>query len=98
LLSYPIVASLATGGTFTASNYAITYVPGAMIVTQAALTVTADAKSRTYGAANPTLTYTTIGLVNSDTLTGLLATAAVPTSNVGAYPIIQARWPIRTMP
>ena len=86
---YAIVASAAAGGTFTASNYTIGYVNGAMTVTQAAATVTANAQSRAYGAANPTLTYVATGLVNSDTLTGALATTATATSNVGLYPITQ---------
>ena len=86
---YAIVASAAAGGTFTASNYAIGYVNGAMTVTQAAATVTANAQSRAYGAANPTLTYVATGLVNSDTLSGALATTATATSNVGLYAITQ---------
>jgi MBG domain (YGX type) len=86
---YAIVASAAAGGTFTASNYAIGYVNGAMTVTQAALTVTANPQSRAYGDANPTLTYVATGLVNGDTLTGVLATTAGATSNVGLYAITQ---------
>ena len=62
-------------------------------MTAAALTVAANAQSRTYGAANPTLTYVATGLVNGDTLTGLLATTATTTSNVGAYGLSpKARW------
>ena len=53
------------------------------------MTVTADAQSRIYGAANSTLTYVSSGLVNGDTLSGLLATTATTTSNVGAYAITQ---------
>jgi hypothetical protein len=53
------------------------------------LTVTADAQSRLYGAANPTLSYVSTGLLNGDTLSGLLATSATTTSNVGAYAITQ---------
>ena len=51
--------------------------------------MTANPQTRAYGAANPTLTYTTAGLVNGDTLTGLLATTATTTSNVGIYGITQ---------
>ena len=58
-------------------------------MTAAPLTVTANAQSKIYGAANPTLTYTDTGLVNGDTLSGLLATTATTTSNVGAYAITQ---------
>jgi MBG domain-containing protein len=58
-------------------------------VTAAALSVTANAQSRIYGAANPALTYIETGLVNGDTLTGALATTATTTSNVGPYAITQ---------
>ncbi|MDO9413832.1 MAG: MBG domain-containing protein [Pseudolabrys sp.] len=78
-----------TQGTLASSNYALTYVGADLGVTTAALTVTADAQSRAYGAANPALTYVSTGLVNGDTLSGLLATAATTTSNVGNYAITQ---------
>jgi MBG domain-containing protein len=79
-----------TQGTLAAtSNYALTYVGSNLAVTAAALTVTADAQSRVYGGANPTLTYVSSGLVNGDTLSGGLATTATTTSNVGNYGIIQ---------
>jgi filamentous hemagglutinin family protein len=60
------------------SNYALNYASNNLTVTQRAITVTADAKSRAYGDANPTLTYQVggSGLVNSDTLSGALATSA----------------------
>ena len=55
-------------GTLTAGpNYAITYNPGSLTVTTAALTVTANSPSKVYGAALPALTYTNSGLVNGDT-------------------------------
>ena len=62
-----------------------------MTVTQRALTVTADAKSRAYGDANPALTYQVggSGLVNGDSLSGALATSATTASNVGTYGINQ---------
>ncbi|MGC2780755.1 MAG: MBG domain-containing protein [Bradyrhizobium sp.] len=79
-----------TQGTLAASsNYALTYVGANLTVTAAPLTVTADAQSRLYGAANPTLTYGSSGLVNGDTLSGLLATTATATSNIGPYAITQ---------
>ena len=40
--SYTITASAATGGTFTASNYNITYDTGTLTVNAAALTITAS--------------------------------------------------------
>jgi hypothetical protein len=71
------------------SNYALSYVGANLTVTAAALSVTANPQSRIYGNANPTLTYTETGLVNGDTLTGLLATTATTASNVGTYGITQ---------
>ena len=66
------------------------YLTGAnLTVTAAALSVVADPQSRAYGAANPTLTYVATGLVNGDALTGVLATTAGGTSNVGSYAITQ---------
>ncbi|WP_164093841.1 MBG domain-containing protein, partial [Stenotrophomonas maltophilia] len=69
------------------ANYAITYAGADLTVTPRAITVTADAKSRVYGDANPALTYTPSGLLFSDTLSGSLATGATNSSNVGAYAI-----------
>ena len=53
--------------------------------------MTADAKSRAYGDANPALTYQVggSGLANGDTLSGALTTSATMTSNVGTYGINQ---------
>src|ERR1700694_5521969 len=65
----------------------LSYAGANLSVTAAPLTVTADAQSRFYGAANPALTYLSSGLLNGDTLSGGLATTATTTSNVGAYGI-----------
>ncbi len=88
-----ISASAPTGGTFSASNYTITYNKGNTIVDKALLTVIADNKTKTYGAENPVLTATYQGFVNNDdqtqlTVEPLLTTAATATSPVGQYPII----------
>jgi hypothetical protein len=76
-------------GTLANSNYTISYAAANLTVTAAPLTVTANAQSRPYGAVNPTLSYTSSGLLNGDTLSGLLATSATVSSNVGAYAITQ---------
>ena len=79
-------------GTLAASgNYALNYASADLTVTQRAITVTADAKSRAYGDANPALTYQVggAGLANGDSLSGALATSATAASNVGAYGITQ---------
>ncbi|MBQ6348512.1 MAG: hypothetical protein IJI71_13310, partial [Clostridia bacterium] len=75
-------------GTLAASgNYALTYTGANLTINKKALTVTAEAKSKTYGDADPALTYTATGLVGSDTLTGALTRASG--ENVGTYAIQQ---------
>ncbi|WP_296746695.1 MBG domain-containing protein, partial [Mesorhizobium sp.] len=73
------------------SNYDIAFVGADFTIAKRAITVTADAKSRIYGDANPALTYqlTAGNLVNGDSLTGALATSATATSDVGSYGITQ---------
>jgi gliding motility-associated-like protein len=56
------------------------------------LTITADSKTKLYGAANPTLTYTYSGFVNGDTTSivttpPVISTIAVKGSVIGSYPI-----------
>src|SRR4029079_9260670 len=86
--SYPITL---TGGT--SANYALTRFNGTLSITRAPLTLTADNQSKTYGDANPALTFSVTGLVNGDTrATALTAnptldTTAVKASNAGTYPI-----------
>ena len=56
-------------------------------INKAPLTITADAKSKTYGEADPALTYTQSGLVGTDAITGsLIRNAGV---DVGDYAITQ---------
>ena len=71
----------------TATNYAITFVPGTLTIEQASATVLANAKSKTYGDANPALDAVVTGTINGDTLNYTLATAATTTSGAGSYPI-----------
>jgi gliding motility-associated-like protein len=83
--TYPIELS---GGTD--SNYTITLVNGTLTVGKKDLTITAADKQKTYGEANPTLTFTYTGLVNGDiglTSEPSIATTATASSNVGTYPI-----------
>ena len=61
-------------------------------VNRAPLTIKADDKSKTAGAANPPLTFTGIGFVNGDTPASLttqpiLTTTATTSSPPGPYPI-----------
>ena len=81
-----------TIGMGTITNYNVSLVGGKLTVKKAPLTITADNKSKTYGEANPTLTYTCSGLKNDETedvLTTVptLSTTADATSNVGKYDI-----------
>ena len=68
-------------------NYTVTKVDAALTVNPAVATVTANAKSKTYGDDNPALDAVVAGAVNGDTLAYSLATTAVKTSGVGSYPI-----------
>jgi len=89
---YAIVPSAASGGTFTATDYTISYANGTMTVAPALLIIRADDKSVGFGQPNPAFTATYTGLVNGETpavLTGALgfSTPRVLTSPAGAYPI-----------
>ncbi|MBI4888823.1 MAG: MBG-2 domain-containing protein, partial [Acidobacteria bacterium] len=92
---YGITPSAATGSGL--GNYTISYVDGTLTVSKATLTVTADDKTRPYGATNPALTASYSGFKNSETLatsgvTGApaLSTTATETSPAGPYPITAA--------
>ncbi|MGJ1265264.1 MBG domain-containing protein, partial [Sphingobacterium spiritivorum] len=77
-----------TPGGYTSANYAITYQDGSLTISKANLTVTADAKTKVYGTADPALTYKVTGMVNNDAatvVTGTLKRAAG--ENVGTYAI-----------
>lgn len=87
-----IVPSAATGGTFTASNYSISYVAGNIIVSSAAsITVngTLSALSTTYGTASSNTSFTVegAGLQGNITITPpagfQVSTSATFVSNVG---------------
>jgi gliding motility-associated-like protein len=85
---YDILISEAEGAGL--SNYEITYVKGTLTVGKKALTITADDKQKTYGEANPVLTFSYTGLVNGDTKVTTepsISTTATQSSNVGTYPI-----------
>lgn len=56
-------------------------------ITAKALIIKAEAKSKVYGEADPTLTYTKEGLLEGDAITGALARAEG--ENVGEYAITQ---------
>ena len=74
-------------GTLDNANYVITFTANDLTINQKALAVTADAKSKTYGDEDPELTYTTIGLMDGDSLSGSLDRA--PGEDVDTYSIGQ---------
>jgi hypothetical protein len=75
-------------GSLAAANYDFTFVDGTLTVSEASLTVRADAGSRTYGAANPTFTGTVSGIKNGDAITARFSTDATATSPVGHFAIV----------
>ncbi len=89
--SYAINANGGSAVSASGQAYRFVEAPATLSVTPRAVTVVADAGSRNYGSANPALTYQVggSGLVNGDTLSGELATAATAASNVGIYGIEQ---------
>ena len=81
-------------GTVDNTNYTITYTSANLAITPLAVTVTAEAKSKVYGDADPALTYTSnpaVGstLANSEVISFPGALARVAGENVGAYVINQ---------
>ena len=65
---YVITPSGATGGSFNAGNYTITYANGSLTVTPAALTVTASNASKSYGQTPTLSAFSSNGLQNGETI------------------------------
>jgi hypothetical protein len=90
---YPIVVGVSG---LQAANYTFQAVNGTLTVTPAALTVTANDATRTYGQPNPVFTAGYSGFVNGDNSSVLsgspsLTTTATPSSAVGNYTITAAQ-------
>jgi hypothetical protein len=66
-------------------NYNITYVDGSTTVDPATLTVTANHESKLFGQPDPTFTYTSMGLLGGDSMTGGLI--RTPGEAPGVYAI-----------
>ncbi|MEI7781446.1 MAG: YDG domain-containing protein, partial [Planctomycetota bacterium] len=83
-----ITASQAGGTSGGATYSAAAAVQQTLTVSRKGITVTADGKTKTYGDANPVLTYsiTSGSLVGADTLAGVLATSATANSSVSGSP------------
>ena len=88
--SYPIDCTL---GTLSATNYVFDLTAaGDLTVTAAVLTITTDAATKVYGAANPAFMASIVGFQNGETITDLggtltFATTANATSGVGSYAV-----------
>jgi large repetitive protein len=90
-----------TQGTLAASNYTVTFKGSTLTITAAPLTITSNSQTKVYGAADPTLTDTATGFVDTtvdgvtidDTaataLTGGLARTPGETVSGGPYAITQ---------
>ena len=63
----PVGVYAVTPSGLSSSNYAISFVNGALTVTPAPLTVTADDASKVYGQSNPAFAASYSGFVNGDT-------------------------------
>ncbi len=86
----PVGSYASTCSGASASNYTITYVPGAVVVGSAALVISASSGSMTYGGTAPTITPSYSGFVNGDdagslTTAPTCSTTATATSPVGSY-------------
>ena len=74
-------------GTLSAGdNYSLNYTAASFEITPQPLTVAAVDKTKVYGSADPALTYTSSGLIGSDSLNGALTRTAG--ENVGSYNIL----------
>ncbi|MGX5699902.1 beta strand repeat-containing protein [Acinetobacter kookii] len=85
--AYAITASNATGGTFDANNYTISYSNGKLIVAKKDITVTANSLATTYNGQNQTVSgFTASGLVNGEDESVLEdVSASVGARNAGTY-------------
>ena len=80
-------ASLSTGTLNMLADYNYAFIDGTLTVTTAALIVTTDDKSKTYGDPNPALTGSIAGLKNGDDVSATYSTTANQSSGVGDYAI-----------
>jgi hypothetical protein len=74
--TYPIVITPGSAaGSFTPTNYVITYADGKLTVTPIPLTVTASDVTKTYGQTPPLTGFTTTPLVNGETVGSVTETS-----------------------
>jgi len=80
--TYKVTSSVASDGTYGPATLDTNFK-----INPAQLTITAEAKSKVFGAGDPALTYRSSGLVGGESLSGSLGRAAG--ENVGTYAINQ---------
>ena len=78
--TYTVYYAVMGGGAFVSGSKTV-------VITPKELEIKAESKARTYGNADPELTYTADGLIGSDSLTGALSRD--PGEDVGTYEIGQ---------
>jgi RHS repeat-associated protein len=76
------------------SNYTISFTGHDLVITPAPLTITADDKSKVYGAPLPTLTASYSGLVNGDTPASLATPPTLTTTATAASHVVGSPYPI----
>src|SRR5208283_5225102 len=82
--TYSLTPSNPTGGTFTASNYTITYVSGSLTVNKGSLTVTATGVNKVYdGTTSATVTFSDDRITNDVFTDSATSAAFSPDGNVG---------------
>ena len=76
-------------GTLSATNYSFSFVNGTLTVSAAPLTITPTSESKSYGATYSLTAFSTSGLQNSDSVTGVTLTSSgtAATATVGSYAI-----------
>ncbi|NBV76293.1 MAG: hypothetical protein EBR59_10170, partial [Methylococcaceae bacterium] len=67
------------------SNYAVTYNNGSLVIGKANLTITGNTRTVTYNAGSQTNTYTTSGLLGSDSVTSVAGLATGTNYSATAY-------------
>jgi hypothetical protein len=83
----PVGTYAIEAGGLSATNYSLSYSNGTLTVTPYALVVSANDTNRSYGAVNPELSGTLVGVQPGDDITASFGTAATTNSGVGTYAI-----------
>jgi hypothetical protein len=84
--TYPFTA---TDGTLSAANYSFAFTAGTLTITPATLLVTAQAATKTYGAAHPSFTSNITGFISGDSAALVSGAAAYVTSVTATTPLGQ---------